>query len=308
MTTPTSKTPSTKEQKATDFKLYIPRHIHDKIMYWLRKSKNEVSGFGSLGYDEENNFFWVKDVILLKQKVTPTSTEIDAHATGKAMYHFRDEEYGMKWHWHTHPGMNAFWSNDDMEVIRSLGQQGWIMATVINDKEEIRTAFYTSTNVMGKPHDVFADDLETIVFHNFTADEIKAMDDEYTANVEIEKPPETTPVKIWDMTSGWRLCDEKEFEREFIAERSKEYNHHGYKYFNGGYIYNPLEDQESDFAGKVEAFLEMSDAEFEILQKDDPRVTHWVNKHIGRPIAEQMENEPEESEDAELISEAEVHA
>lgn len=166
--------PTTRAQVATDFKLTIPDEVYRKIMHWINKADFEVSGFGSLDYDRKENEFRVRDVILLKQKVGPGSAEICPIAMGKAMYDQRDEPNALKWHWHSHVNMGVFWSADDMEIIRSLGQQGWIVASVFNKKEEIKTAFLQSVDVMGRPHDIFVDNIQTFIEMNAREQEIQA--------------------------------------------------------------------------------------------------------------------------------------
>lgn len=179
----------TKPQVATDFKLTIPKDVHQKIMYWINKSNFEVSGFGSLDYDEKENEFRVRDVILLTQEVGPGSAEICPIALNRAMFQQKDEPNALKWHWHSHVNMEVFWSSDDHEVIRSLGQPGWIVASVFNKKEEIRSAFLTTVEVFGRKHDIFQDNLSTFIEVDAMDSAVKAqLDEEYDRMVKPEPP------------------------------------------------------------------------------------------------------------------------
>lgn len=255
----TPKAPTSKPNDASKMSLFIPRNIYDKVMYWVNKSRYEVSGFGSLEYDEKEHYFVVTDVILLKQKVGATSTEIEAEAMGKAMYRMRDNPGGLKWHWHSHVDMNVFWSSDDMEIIRSLGQQGWIVASVFNKKEEIKSAFYSTSTVLGKAHDVFFDDLDTQVYHNLTDELKKELDDEYDANVTVDRPPVvvTTPSTIGRipyhnsfLDDGWDPYGYMERHASELAETKGEipadnkYNEFGYVQVGDDWLYNPVHDHD----------------------------------------------------------------
>lgn len=277
----------TEPKSATNFKLIVPNEVHQKILYWMTKSKNEVSGYGSLEYDEKANTYKVKDVILLKQTVTPTSTELDAHAIGKAMYQMRDEPLGMKWHWHTHPNMGVFWSQDDMEVIRSHGQQGWILASVFNEKDEVRSAFYTTTTVMGKAHDVFQDEIPTHIVSYFPQSFFDQLDEEYKACVTEEKEkwvapsytakkPDTKGVERWE--GSW---DEDDIYALHPARwrRPSEPDQHDLKFDEFGYaktaggnlIYNPMEDQSlKDDDARLIMIGEMDDWEINFLRRNVP--------------------------------------
>ncbi len=156
----------------TSFKLIIDQEVYDKVMHWVNKSDHEVSGFGSVVWDKDHQIFRVKSAILLDQENGPTSSEISPHAIGKAMFEQKDEEGALKWWWHSHVNMGTFWSSDDMNCIRGLGQQGWITATVFNKKEETRSAFYQLTDVMGNKHEIFIDQIDTVVERE--VDETKA--------------------------------------------------------------------------------------------------------------------------------------
>jgi hypothetical protein len=288
------KAPTTVENDATGFVLYIPRHINDKIMHWVNKSKYEVSGFGSLEYDEKEHYFVVTDVCLLKQKVSATSTELDPHAIGKAMYRLRDKPGALKWHWHSHVDMNVFWSSDDMEVIRSLGQQGWIVASVFNKKKEIRSAFYTTTQVLGKAHDIFKDNLETVIYYNMPEEQEKALDKEYDELVEVDKPVtktiNTPTTSVYGMNEYW---DEYDYEcgelRELgaapdrdEAPKPEEYNEWGYsKVGQYDWLYNPLYDQDlKDEKAQLLAIDEMTQEEINFLREKDKKFQELLAKYI----------------------------
>lgn len=152
-----------KEIKATDFRVVFDDVAYQKIMYYVHKSSHEVSGFGQVLYDEATKTFRVTDAFLINQENTGTSSEIDGAAMAKAMFKRKDIPNGLKIHWHSHVNMTTFWSGDDMNIIRGLGQQSWIIAGVFNKRNESRLCFYQLTDVMGHKHEVFVDQLPVSV-------------------------------------------------------------------------------------------------------------------------------------------------
>ncbi len=263
-----SKPEKTKAFVATDYKLVVPHDIHQKILYYMTKSSNEISGYGSLSFDDKANTFTVKDIIILKQSVSPTSTELDPHAIGKAMFEMRDEPMGMKWHWHTHPNMGCFWSADDMEVIRQHGQQGWIIASVFNEKGEHRSAFHTTTEVMGKKHDIFQDNLETSILSFYDQSWFDALDKSYAEKVTEEKVAAWaySPGHVYDATA-W-----EGYEDPYYRPLSMNYNNVGYAKTSGGnWVYNPLHDEQLPTdEEKLLAIEEMEPFEIQFLKTQDP--------------------------------------
>lgn len=143
-------------------------HISDlayrKIMHWVRKAgRYEVSGFGNVVFDKENNTFLVTDAYLLEQENTGTTTDIKDTAIGKLMYeHHKSKVKGeLRFWWHSHAGMDVFWSGTDLETIEKLAQGGWFLSTVFNLKEEMRSAIYTT-----EPVPAFEDELDTTVLYS----------------------------------------------------------------------------------------------------------------------------------------------
>lgn len=268
---------------APKYKLIIPRDIMDKIMWWMHKTNKEVSGFGSLEFNAKTSTFKVKDAILLKQEVDSASTEIDPIAMNKAMFRMKDEPMGLKWHWHSHVKMGVFWSNDDMEIIRSLGQRGWILATVFNYAEESKTAYLTQVQVQApdgnmKPQDIFIDDIETKVINYVPSELYEAWDKEYDENVK-----EAKWVGSYTHYKGqkdWVDLDDEEF---FNNYRNGTYNgnyspldcdDNGWAKvmgFRTDHVYNPVFDKElKTREDRILAIFNMDQDEIEFVAKRSP--------------------------------------
>lgn len=182
-----------------DYKLIIPREVFDKINHWVHKAtRDEISGFGNIVVDHKEKTFEVIDAILLKQENAGSSTDIDAQSLSQAMYRMRNTEGEMKWWWHSHVQMATFWSGTDMTTIEELGDNGWILATVFNQKNERRTAFFTKSVSEFGDHEVFADEMTTVITSYYDQSLFDAWNKEYTDNVTGKKW--VSPVR--DLASG----------------------------------------------------------------------------------------------------------
>lgn len=262
--------------KTNDFSLIIPRDVMDKINWWMHKTNKEVSGFGSLEFDEITKTFKIKDAILLKQKVGSASAEIDSEALAKAMYEMREEPMGLKWHWHSHVNMGVFWSQDDRDLISSLGSRDWILATVFNYKEERRTAFMTTSKVMGCDHDLFIDNIPTSVTNYIQAELYEEWDKEYAD-------------KVSDVIYGTGGHDYLIVGPGQGIEGPLRYSVYGYAKSNcnvagQGWIYNPLHDtglvNETE---QMNAIENMCTEEINYLLSIDTKFNELWIKSISRP-------------------------
>jgi hypothetical protein len=119
--------------------VFFKPEVWDKIMYWVRKTKLECSGFGILKQRKDGSFE-VIDAMMLPQKNSTGDTEIDGAGLAKAMFHYKDTEGYMNFWWHSHHSMGVFWSQTDRAAIDLISGQGWCLATVFNHKGEWRSA------------------------------------------------------------------------------------------------------------------------------------------------------------------------
>jgi hypothetical protein len=217
---------SKKEKMEAKFSLVIPDEVYQKIMWWIWKSKFEVSGFGKVTYDEKTKEFTVVDAVLLKQKNTSVSTEIDAEAIGKMMYETR-EMPGFVWWWHSHVQMNCFWSSDDMAAIRELASNGQIFATVLNQKYEMRSAYMTTTEIHGQRQEIFIDDIPSRTVRMIPHELYSKWDKDYEDHVSIETVPTSNygigGTNSWyDKQSSWYKDDDRyEWVEEYKDDKGK---------------------------------------------------------------------------------------
>ncbi len=174
-------------------KIVIENMVYQKVMYWVQKSSDEVSGLGNVIIEPETNTIRVIDAIMLPQSNTGGSTDIDADAVAKAMFlmHKNKVPGQLRWWWHSHVNMNVFWSGTDISTIKQLGNGGWFSATVFNKRNEMLSAFCQK-----EPIRLLVPKIETFIGHPANAELIKAWDEEYVKNVK-EKPKYTGNFRSW---------------------------------------------------------------------------------------------------------------
>lgn len=169
------------------YQLHIPDEVYAKIMYWVNKSNNEVGGMGLVSYDSEDKSFMVVDAFLLEQEVGPAMTDLNAEALGKLEYEHINSPFPLRFWWHSHVNMNCFWSGTDVATIKNNGKEGWMVATVFNKKNEMRSALaYKAESEFGTTVEM-VDDIDTIIMlpmHLPTAE----WDAEYEAKVKEHIP------------------------------------------------------------------------------------------------------------------------
>ena len=125
-----------------EYSINLDNMVYQKIMHWIDKAVGEVSGLGKLTIDKSTGLIEIKSAILLKQENTGTTTDIDAQSIAKAMFEMRNDEGHLNFWWHSHVNMGVFWSGTDLDTIREIGQQGFLVATVFNKKREMLSCLY----------------------------------------------------------------------------------------------------------------------------------------------------------------------
>lgn len=170
--------------------VHIPQDVYRKVMHWVNKSSNEVSGMGNVVWDAEAKTFTVVDAWLLKQVNGAAHTDIDAAALAKLSFAKKDVAGEFRWWWHSHVKMDVFWSSTDRETIKEFGQHGWMLATVFNQKEELRSALAYATESKSpfgdKVEVTLLDELKNFITYPTQLD-AAPWDAEYAACVEEQK-------------------------------------------------------------------------------------------------------------------------
>ena len=58
-------------------KVYIPRNLFNKIQFYVDNCDKEIGGLGVVEIHPEENAYIVKKIVLLKQTVTGSTTDLD---------------------------------------------------------------------------------------------------------------------------------------------------------------------------------------------------------------------------------------
>lgn len=183
---------TTTTNEAPQTNLYIPDDIYQQVMYWVNKSKLEVSGLGKVMVDDDGDLM-VTSAFLLPQECGGASTDLDPTAVAKAIFTMKDDPTPgeIKWWWHSHVQMGVFWSNTDRETIAVTAKFGWFAATVFNQKEE-----YKSALAIGQPVKVFLPDISTHIPRYLPTSLTKQWDADFAANVK-EKSWSSSLIPSW---------------------------------------------------------------------------------------------------------------
>lgn len=168
-------------------KIRINAKTYHKIMHWVNKADFEVSGFGKVIY--QNDEFIVTDAILLKQSGGSAHTDIEPESLSKAQYELRDVQGDLRFWWHSHVKMNAFMSAQDKRTIQDIGEQGWCVAAVFNQRNEYETAIgYVFETPFGGRQVHYQEKLPLVIDYGITESEVKQWDVDFEAHVTKEKP------------------------------------------------------------------------------------------------------------------------
>jgi len=222
------------EHKNVGPSLFIDYMAYRKIMHFVNKSNFEVSGLGKVLFDEESNTVRVIDIILLPQKNTQATTEIDEQAIAKAMFELKDAEGELRFWWHSHVDMATFWSHTDIETIERLSAGGWFVSSVFNQQESVRSCY--SQNY---PVKLFCDNIETSVEQiSLEQDVINSWDKEYKENVKNVKLGSknfNNKKKIKEVKDGYslvrRIGGDPDFDYELVDDE-EEYDKEEYSLFD----------------------------------------------------------------------------
>jgi hypothetical protein len=177
--------------------IIIEDDVYKKVMHWVNKSRFEVSGLGMVRV-EKDGVLRVVSAMLLPQENGSTHTDIEPEHVNRALFDLRHSEGDLRWWWHSHVQMGVFWSSTDHDTIKKIGAGGWMSATVFNQKNEVKSCYY-SADGQRTPwgfEPLMLDDLSTKIAV-IDDPRIVQWDAEYERNVKIK------PVETWTPSRGW---------------------------------------------------------------------------------------------------------
>jgi len=121
---------------------YISKKDYDKIISYATAAyesmKAEIGGM-SICYQDEDGDWIVTDPVILKQKVTGSTCDLDQEALAdyycKAAKKHGKKNFRFCW-WHSHHTMGVFWSGTDIKGINEYSDGDLSFALVVNLKRE----------------------------------------------------------------------------------------------------------------------------------------------------------------------------
>ena len=239
---------------------------------------------GALHFDGDT--FTVLEAYICDVSNSGSETEIHPEEFGKAAYKMRMLENSCKFHWHTHPTFNTFWSKTDRDLISQLTQSSeWVVALVMNQKGEYRAAASCKVNVFGKEQEHFIDDIKVEVYEEVDQSILDIWDKEYS---DVEKRCEDRRPKIinplyhyqsnyYGREDNWRRRYDERYEKMFAPStkpdieqyhdpHSEAYDHQGCLNINNSVVYNPHYDMSIVTDKELhEALIDMDERDKRIL-------------------------------------------
>jgi proteasome lid subunit RPN8/RPN11 len=182
-------------------KIVISQFNWLKILEYAQQCPTEISGFGSIIVNENDEVEVNELFPLLPQVCTGVETDPDLTSLVVSPY---SKRVGL-W-WHSHVNMGCFWSGTDDKCIESLGETSlkYLLSIVVNKKGEYRCRFDYF-----KPYRMYSDELEVDVIYNFPKTQKDLITREIKMNV---KKPE---VKVYPVVENWKGRDYNGFDNGY---------------------------------------------------------------------------------------------
>ena len=104
-----------------------------KIRHYVHLARGEVSGLGTV--IPHNDGLLIQEVYLLEQQCTGCHTELDDEAVAQLLVQLDSEGIDtgtIRFWWHSHGTMQAFWSSTDTHCIAGLANDSYLVSLVTN--------------------------------------------------------------------------------------------------------------------------------------------------------------------------------
>lgn len=167
-------------------RILIMPQAFTKLRGFIEECKAEISGFGTA--EITHNGILIRDIFILEQEISYGRTEISEEEIARFLIRLLDEgkdPSAIKVWWHSHGGMDVFWSETDIKSMASCFLSDF-MVTVVGNKQG---RFKARVNIY-KPATRVIDDLSLVL--QFPADVDPGLQDEVRA--EIAKKVKFIPV------------------------------------------------------------------------------------------------------------------
>lgn len=171
-------------QRSSNPTVWMTREVRDMLELYILSTAGEISGLGKAVITQGD--ILITDIYLLRQKCSPTFTELDKEDVNKFLYdmleHDEDPSEIKLW-WHSHASMDVFWSPTDDGTAEGFGN-GWMLSLVSNKHGD-----YLARLDMYEPFKVTIDNLLVRTLPTGNTRFRKAIEDEISEKVSKYVPP-----------------------------------------------------------------------------------------------------------------------
>ncbi len=123
---------------ADDIRLYLLPEVEERMRHYTNLAAGEVSGLGTV--EEFAGGFLVTDIFLPKQSCSPSGTELDQESVATLIMELDQagaDAGSLRFWWHSHAGLDVFWSRTDEECIASLANGDYVLSLVTNKRGNV---------------------------------------------------------------------------------------------------------------------------------------------------------------------------
>ncbi len=120
---------------ADDIRLYLLPEVEERMRHYTQLAAGEVSGLGTV--EEFDGGFLVTDLFLPKQRCSASGTELDQESVATLIMELDQagaDAGALRFWWHSHAGLDVFWSRTDEECLASLANGDYVLSLVTNKK------------------------------------------------------------------------------------------------------------------------------------------------------------------------------
>ncbi len=173
-------------------KLYITKHAHRKLRYYVEQCETEISGFGKVLEEKRTSgtIFLVVDFEIFDQEVSAAHSTLSEDALAKFLFEkTKAGENLAQWKvwWHSHAKMESYFSNIDTGTMDNTTEFKHMISLVTNHKDQKVARI-----------DVY----DPIRFHESM--EVVVMEEEDNELKELCKKQITEKVKSWESKTKYR--------------------------------------------------------------------------------------------------------
>jgi hypothetical protein len=178
--------------------LYFRRNAWNKILAYTDNCDCEIGGMGQLTSNGVD--FFVEDVEIYKQRVTPGTVDLSAETLALWQVEKIKAKQSLSRYtlfWHSHAKMGVFFSQTDKDTINGSTEFPYLVSLVINHKHET-----TARLDIFKPVRVYVEKLDVKIIEEVDANLIELCKQEIEDKVEFPKPP-VIPAWTKDRDGKW---------------------------------------------------------------------------------------------------------